>query len=186
MPLLLNVESGRELREGDEVRVLSGVRRGEYGKVVGFDMHGVAPVVVQYPAPRSGVIREEFGANDVQLSRAMSAPESLEPLPEVSKLLQDNKIRRNFKTCGAMFCIQLDENGTNLTFVPKKPGVVLGDVFKAKLAEGTFEEAVEGIFDESFVTRLPHLVEFSLSKDIDALLEAGASDEAVAYLLEKA
>lgn len=182
--LLLNVQSSRYLREGDEVRVLAGPRSGHLGKVVGFSLDE-APVVVQYPRPRGGVVRDWMGANDVAVRR-VSERDALEPLPNIPKLLQDGKIRPKFRTCGVMISVTLGESATNLTVVPKDPGVVLGRALQARLSEGIpFEDALRDTIAEGYVTRLPHLVQFRLSKTIDDLLEAEISAErAVDSLLD--
>lgn len=182
MALLLNVESSRELREGDEVRVLSGPRAGVVGKVVGFSLRSDSPVVVQYPAPRAGVVREEFGANDVKLTRAMTAPESLEPLPEIERMLVDGQLRRP-QPCGTM--LSLLAEGKSVTFVPTDSRTILGDLFEAEIQAGnSVEDALALVMERAFVTRLPHLTHSAMSHDIDALIEAQVEPEtALQHLL---
>jgi hypothetical protein len=176
MALLFNVESGRDLREGDEIRVLEGRLSGQVGKVLGFHLLSESPVVIQ---TRSGVAG--YAANEVEFLR--EGPNKLEPLPPVITLLQEGKIEESYSTCSSMLCLRLTETSTVLTLVPTQH-CKIKDVLTSALRESkSFGEAVEAALAKSFVTRLPHLVESRNSKELDRLLLAGASaDDVLAKL----
>ncbi len=163
---LINVGTNRVLREADVVRVTAASpRRGVVGKVVGYDLSTPdTPLVVQYPRPVAGVLRETFGANDVEVvegNNTMEAPETLEPLPEIQKVLQEE--RPAYKTCGRFLCMTLRESGTTLTFVPRENGTNLRQIVD--------QRGVEALFEVAFVTRLPHLVQIGQSQVVSAALE---------------
>lgn len=180
---LLNVQSGRQLREGDEVRVRTGSRRGKIGRVVGFDVGSSTPVVIQYPAPRrSGVIRENVKATDVDPYR-LPKHEVLEPLPSVEKLLTEGAIGPYYVTCGAMLTFPLAEGGA-LTAVPKRPGnVPLRLIFDSRCRRprdfgdaSVVAGALRRVFEDAFITRLPHLVRLDESvRRVGITLQEGRS-----------
>ena len=176
MTLLLNVESGRELREGDEVRILEGQLSGKVGKVIGVQVLSESPVVVQTKHGVAG-----YSANEVSFLR--EGPARLEPLPPVVTLLQESAFSDSYRTCASMLCVRMNETSTVLTLVPTQHRK-LKDVLASALRESpTFAGALEVVLESCFVTRLPHLVENSTSKTLDRLLAANASvDEVLSKL----
>lgn len=178
MALLLNVDSGRDLREGDEVRILGGRLSGKIGRVVGFCLLSEAPVVVQTRAGVAG-----YAANEVSFLR--EGPARLEPLPPVVTLLQEGKIEDTYRTCGTSVCLRMTETSTVLTLIPTQ-SCKLQDVLTSTLLEvRSFSEAVEGLLGRSMVSRLPHLVETTNAKELDRLLEAKATADQVLETLER-
>lgn len=154
MAFLHNIAANRELREGDEVKVVfGGPRCGRLGTVVGFDLFSDRPVVVQYDNTK-GLLRESFAANEVEV-RTCKAPESLEPLPEIRTLLKDSSIRRAIGVCGEMLYVVL-ESGVQVTLVPKRP-TSLRRIYES-FPHLSFEDRILEILKASFVTRRPHLV----------------------------
>jgi hypothetical protein len=154
MAFLYNVAAGRELREGDGVKVSYGPRSGRTGKVVGFDVLSDRPVVVQYDAP-SSLLRESFVANDIEIRGYTKAPETREPLPEIRTLLKDSRSKPKLSTCGQILCLQAGKRV--VSFVPKDKTVVLRQIYESK-DHHTFEDRLSGLLRHAFVTRLPHLV----------------------------
>jgi hypothetical protein len=148
--LLLNAVSGRVLREGDSVRILTGDNSGKMGKVVGFDIiNEASPIVVQ-----RGNIRENAATNDLEV--VYESPESLEPLPEVDALLVEGNIANTYLTCGKMICLTLLEDGTIITFVPRDSRVSLRKIFEKKYRI-SMRDAIDEVSKHAFVTRRPHL-----------------------------
>jgi hypothetical protein len=143
MALLLNVDSGRELREGDTVRL----HGGSIGTVIGFDLMSESPLVVQ---SKKGQM-SQHSANDVVLLR--EGPIRLEPLPPIVQVIQEGGIK-SYQTAGSMICVKIP-NTTLLTLIPKSPEK-LRDVLESSDAE--FGETLLKTLERSFVTRLPHLV----------------------------
>lgn len=172
--LSLNVSANRHLREGDRIKVLHGDRSGRYAQVVGFDLcEADAPVVIQY-GTASGGGRENVGANDVEYAGNFGeAPETLEPLPEIQLILTEMR-QLDYQTCGRLLCVKLPEDGGTLSFVPKDDSVRLEETFAGNNPEAILKVA--------FVTRRPHLVEISNSKQIWNLLGAVSPGEAIKQL----
>lgn len=148
--LLLNVDSGRELREGDLVRLPSG----SLGKVVGIDVLSESPVVVQ----RSDKRISQHSANDVSFLR--EGPNRLEPLPPIVQTIQEGGIEKSYLTCASMLCLKLTETSTTLTLIPKQPGKVKDFLESQSGFRSSFGEALLETLKSVFVSRLPHLVEF--------------------------
>ena len=157
---------GRVLREADKVRIVAeGPRRGRIGQVVGHDLT-TDRLVVQYPRAIDGISREALQPQDIEVvegDNMMTAPEALEPLPEIRRVLQEEGDRPSYKTCGRFLCMTLRENGTTLTFVPREDGTDLKEVAD--------KQGVEALFEVAFVTRLPHLVRVGNSHFVSAALE---------------
>ncbi len=173
--LLLNVASNRILREGDRVHVTHGAQKGRYGQVVGYDLtEADRPVVVQFTVT-SGDLRENLGANDLDVLKepVTEAPEVLEPLPQIQATLTESLLADSFSTCGRCVCMTLKEDGTTLTFVPRDDRSNLREVFEQN---EVFEEAVASLLEVAFVTRRPHLVAIGKSKQIGQLLTVPADD----------
>lgn len=175
---ILHTADGRPLLEGDEVRLLSGPRTGKIGLVVGFDVLGEKAIVIQYPKPIDNVLREAVDGSDVEVFQPVSAPESLEPLPVIKTVLQENGFAPLYMTCGVMLCLRLNEDGTVLTCVPKRSGISLRRMFETRYRR-SMREAVEEVLKNSFVTRLPHLVKIGNSRLISEYLSATISPEMV-------
>lgn len=165
---LLNLASGRELREGDEIRLKTGPRAGRLGKVVGVDLFSDSPVVVQFPKAINGVVREWVDSDNVDVVR-FDIPDSLEPLPDRQEMLTE--VAPVFMTCGLMLCLTLNEDGTVLTCVPRDNSVRLRKIFESNYKKSV-RSAVSEVMKKSFVTRTPHLVKFGKSSEIEALLTA--------------
>lgn len=173
--LTLNIESNRELREGDRVVVKYGEKRGTHAQVVGFDLSEAdTPIVIQYPISENGE-RELVGANDVEyLGRFQEAPDTLEPLPEIPTVLTEGA----HWTAGKILCMKLSEDGSTLSFVPKDDSVRLADI----LGEADGSAALGKLFEAAFVTRRPHLVQIGESKQIMHLLGSVSPMEAALHL----
>jgi hypothetical protein len=151
---LYNVATNRELREGDKIRVISGPRQNSEGMIVGFAVFGPRPVVVQYNC-LTGLLRETFAANEVEVSNYTKAPESLEPLPEIRSILKDSqsgRLERRGRSA-ALVC----ENGT-YTFVPTVPSIDFMQICESK-SHQSIEEKILDLLRVSVVTRLPHLLQ---------------------------
>lgn len=173
--LLLNVASNRILREGDRVQVTHGAQKGRYGQVVGYNLtEADRPVVVQFSVT-SGDLRENLGANDLDVldEPFNEAPEVLEPLPEIQTMLTEGLLADSFRSCGRFVCMTLKEDGTTLTFVPRDDKSNLREVYERS---SNFEEAVAALAEAAFVTRRPHLVAIGKSKEIGCLLKVSAED----------
>lgn len=152
---IYNVEAGRELKEGDEVRVLVGPRSGETGTVVGFDLlSSETPVVVQYEA-KSGLVRQTLAANDVEVSIYTEAPDTLEPLPEIRRVLTEGA---KVDCCGNFLRVRVSSGV--LSFVPKDQSAVLRQIYESS-SHHTLEGRLFDVAKYAFVTRLPHLVKKS-------------------------
>lgn len=179
--LNFNITGNRYLREGDRVKIARGNRIGCFAQVVGFDLlETETPIVVQYGAA-SGSGRELVGANDVEYDGNFGeAPEALEPLPEIRTILVEGKFSGEYQTCGKLLCMKLLEDGVTISFVPKDDSVRLVEVFESK--SSNIVEAVEELLKIAFVTRRPHLVEISRSKEIWQLLGTVSSEEAIKQL----
>lgn len=155
MTLLLNVDSGRELREGDHIRLSSS---GVLGRVVGVDVLSEAPLVIQRKDGRLS----QHSANDVVLLQEGTI--RLEPLPPIVQVIQEGKLKDSYRTCASMLCISLLETPVTFTLVPKTP-VKLKSILEASIASKTFGEAVLDVLQAAFVSRLPHLVDFESTAD---------------------
>lgn len=172
--LTLNLESNRELREGDRLLM----RDGRYVTVVGFDLKEAdTPLVVQH-AQTNGWERELVGANDAEyVGNFAEAPDTLEPLPEIPGVL--NEKADAYQTCGRILCMKLSEDGSTISLVPKDDSVRLAEVFDSA---PNVQEAVDRLLEVAFVTRRPHLVQIGNSKRIWQLLGTVSPGEALTHL----
>ena len=150
---LYNVVAERELVEGDVVSVLSGRSSGKVGTVIGFDLFGASPVVVQYDGTVS-ILREMFAANEVQVKSSV-APRELEPLPDIRMILTDSKGLRVAVDDTLMATLTIGR-GVTLTLLPKQEGT-LRQIYESR-SHQSLEERVIEMLKASIVTRLPHLI----------------------------
>lgn len=150
---LYNVAAMREIQEGDEVLVLAGRSSGKVGTVIGFDVFGVSPVVVQY-ADVVGNLREMFAANEVQV-KTSKAPRELEPLPDIRTILTDSRGVALSIDDTSMATLRIGR-GVTLTLFPKQRGD-LRQIYESP-AHQSLEECVIEMLKASIVTRLPHLI----------------------------
>lgn len=176
--LTLNLESNRDLREGDRVRMKHGEQRGRYAQVVGFDLREAdTPVVIQHPTTAGGQ-RELVGANDIEYEGCFQeAPDTLEPLPDIPTVLTED--RGSYWTCGRILCMKLTEDGSTISFVPKDDGIHLTEIFDRA---NNVQEAVEAMLEVAFITRRPHLVQIGNTKRIWQLLGSVSPGEALIHL----
>lgn len=168
MNFLLNVNSKRELREGDVVRAPGN----KIGTVVGFSLFENDSVLVKDQFHQV----KQYDANGVEFIQERF---DLEPLPPIVKILQEDKVGNTYKTCAGGICLHLTETSTTLTLIPKDNSnlrfELRGDI--------PFCEAVENLLKVSYVTRLPHLVENNPL--IDACLMEAKEFEEIFKELEK-
>jgi hypothetical protein len=166
--MLSSTEAGRPLLEEDQVRVLSGPHRGKVAMVVGYRPLSPSPIVVYH---RERSLFEGVGASEVL---SLRSPSTLEPLPEVSSVLNDSV---GVHTCGSFLSLGPDEKGITYTFVPLESKTDLKKVYE--------EGGVSDLLEYSFVTRLPHLV--MKASPIDRLLEGnlGADESVDCYLSQE-
>ena len=150
MAFLYNVAVSRELQEGDQVRILSGPRRGRAGTVVGFDLLSERPILVQYQVS-SGLLRESFTANAVEVTTC-GAPDCLEPLPEIRRILRDST---EFVPCGKALLVR-QKDGRSISLIPKR-NTDLRAIYESGEHQ-SIEDRVLGLLRNSYVTRRPHLV----------------------------
>jgi hypothetical protein len=156
--MMLNVASARVLREGDDVRLLSGPHRHKLAKVVGADPLSERSIVVQYRT-ESGYRREQLSPNAVSLAFRLPEKEELEPLPSLSTILAEGSLTSSYLTCGVMSCVTLQESGTVLTFVPRDVTDNASRLFKEAYNETrNLSETVRRVLTKCFLTRRPHLV----------------------------
>lgn len=151
---LYNVAAKRELQEGDVVSVLTGRSQGKVSTVIGFDLFGASPVVVQYDST-VGILREMFAANEVQI-RTCKAPRELEPLPAIRIMLADAAKARSVRPCGDMATVEI-RKGVQLTLLPKQ-NANLRQIYESPEHQ-SIEDCVTEMLKASIVTRLPHLIE---------------------------
>lgn len=150
---LFNVAADREIQEGDSVEVLAGRSMGRTGTVIGFDVYGASPVVVQYEG-KTGSLREMFAANEVRI-RTSEAPRELEPLPAIRTILADAARTRSVRPCGDMAVVQV-QKGVSLTLVPKQ-NANLRKIYESGRHQ-SLEARVDEMLKASIVTRRPHLI----------------------------
>lgn len=153
MAFLRNLAADRELREGDSVQVTSGPRKGMIGVVVGFMLEGARPVVVQYDR-RAGLLRETFAANEVEISTYTKAPESLEPLPEMSRVLMELKRGRWVSKEG---WAEVQCSSGSWALIPPTPTSQFLRICESKTHQ---DDEVLDLLRRCMLTRLPHLVRF--------------------------
>lgn len=173
MPLLKNLKSGRDLREGDVVRT----KDGAFGRIVAFDLFEAEPVIV---IDNSGELRST-DANDVELID--EGPSGLEPLPPIVSMLNEGKVEESIRTCSGAICLRLHETHETLTLIPKNTSN-LRESFTVLCEDMPFSEAIKELLKESHVTRLPHLIESPTSKMINDLLEKD-TEQAIDFLLKE-
>lgn len=121
---------------------------------MGFAVYSARPVVVQYERT-TGLLRETFAANEVEITNYTEAPESLEPLPEMKRLLrdsQDGRLEYRGRTA-ALVC----EWGT-YTFIPTVSSHEFMQICESK-SHQSIEEKILNLLRASVVTRLPHLIQ---------------------------
>ncbi len=154
--------------EGDVVRILSGPSQGTLGKVVGYSL-GTQMQVVQYPS--GGLyLREEIATKDLGLVRA-----EREPLPPFPMALVDS-LQGDGVSCGSMLSFPVKEGGM-VTFVSLR-GSNLKHVYETL--------GKRALLQESFATRLPHLVHLANGALIETLLLADSKmSEMVDLLVEE-
>lgn len=116
-------------------------------------MYSSRPVVVQYNR-LTGLLRETFAATEVEIDNYVSAPESLEPLPGIRKILGDSRDGKLAK-CGDGVTVMYEGGAYTLLPLVSSPDFV-------RICESgthqTLEEKVSDLLRLCFVTRLPHLV----------------------------
>lgn len=175
---LLNTVSGRILREGDDVKILVGTRSGLLGTVVGANLMGPGPAVtIQYAKRQQGILREAFSANDLEFIKKEGA-DLLEPLPPIEQLLQEGQIAPVYMTCGVMLCLTLTEDNTVLTCVPHQNGMALRKMFESRCRK-SISDATREVLQNSFVTRMPHLVKIGKSEQIESYLSEHSSPDSL-------
>ena len=121
--------------------------------VVGFALYSSRPVVVQYSGP-AGLLRETFAANEIAVTCYKKAPESLEPLPGIRKILGDSREGR-LARCGDGVTVMYEGGAYTLLPLVSSPDFVR--ICESKTHQ-TIEEKVSDLLRLCFVTRLPHLV----------------------------
>lgn len=116
-------------------------------------MYSPRPVVVQYDGS-SGLLRETFAANEVEIKTYTEAPDSLEPLPEIRRILGDSK-EGELTRCGDGVAVMYE--GGAYTLLPLVPSSEFVRICESETHQ-TLEEKISVLLHLCFVTRLPHLV----------------------------
>jgi hypothetical protein len=147
---LHNIDAGRDLIEGDEVIVRSGSRSESSGTVVGFAPYSPRPVVVQYRVTK-GLLRETFAANEVSINTYVTAPPTLEPLPETKKMIVEMS-GGVWEDMGRW--TEVRSGKTRWCLFPTKPG----EFKRLCESERHHYDDIVGLVGACFVTRMPHLV----------------------------